>query len=308
MYKLSKQDVEVIEYLSKYRIMSIANTREIYNTNWYYRKRINKLIEEGYIKRYKYYYIELDRKGRKLLNNSGKEYIKNKANSSFMERLTQISDIGTLTINSNVKFIPSWNMKEKEVYTDTARKFQGCIIFNSNKYIVYYISRKKEKTFIHQVIYDIKKIIDFDNIIIFIDTFKNIETDINYFKFGKKHTYIILNSKENKEIIKHYNNIEIYELIKNIYGESSEVLVSDWKLADFLIDNFYYVCNMIFIDTERLGEIKWFFEENEKIKRKIDVITLEENKEIIKKLVPQNVKIVTLKKENLLIEVLNEKN
>lgn len=299
MYKISKEDKEVIKYLSKYKIMSVEDTKIIYNSNWYHRKRINKLIEEGYIKKYKFYYIELDRKGRKLVGVTGKDYIKNKNNEAYMERLKQISNIATMTINSDIEFIPSWEMKDREIYTDAARKYQGKLIIKNKTYLVYYISDKKEKRYIHQLLCDINKVIDYEDIIIFVDKLNKIENELKSLKFGKNHTYIIINSKENKELIKQYSNIDFYEIVKKIYGERTQVLISDWKLSDYLLDTSHYVCNMLFIDTEKLNAIKWFFEENENTNKTIDIITLKENEEIIKKEVSQNVRILTIENMNL---------
>lgn len=300
MYKVSKEDKEVIEYLSKYKIMSVEDTKFIYNSNWYHRKRINRLIDEGYIKKYKFYYIELDRKGRKLIGITGKDYIKNKSNEAYMERLKQISNIATITINSDIEFIPSWKMKDKEIYTDAARKYQGKIIIKNKTYLVYYISYKKEKKYIHQLLCDINKVIDYENIIIFVDKLEKIENELNNLKFRKNHTYIIMNSKENKELIKKYSNIDFYEIVKKIYGERTQILMSDWKLSDYLLENNHYICNMLFIDTERLSAIKWFLEENENTNKIIDIITLKENEKIIRKVISNNIRILTIENKNLL--------
>lgn len=300
MFKISKEDEEVIKYLAKYKIMSVEDTKVIYNSKWYHRKRIKRLIEEGYIKKYKFYYIELDRKGRSLAGITGKDYIKNKSNSSFMERLKQISNIATITIDSNIKFIPSWEMKDKEIYTDAARKYQGKIVMNNKEYLVYYISDKKEKRYIHQLLYDINKVMEYENIIIFVDSFEKIKDELKYFKFGKSHTYIIVNSKDNKDLIKKHNDIDFYELVKKIYGEDKQILVSDWSVADYLLGNSHYIANMLFVDTERLNEIRWFFEENTNTNKVIDIITLKENEEIIKRLAPKGTRVFTIKNEELL--------
>lgn len=300
MYKVSKEDEKVIKYLSEYKIMSVEDTKLIYKSNWYHRNKVKKLIDEGYVKKYKFYYIELDRKGRKYANITGKEYIKNKGNSSFMERLKKISSIATITINSDIDFLPSWKMKDKEIYTDAARKFQGKMMMNNKEYLVYYISNKKEKRYIHQLIYDINKVMEYENIIIFVDDFNSIIDELENFKFGKKHTFIVINSNENRQIIKHYNDIDYYDFVKKMYGENIQILLSDWNVADFLIGKNHYICNMIFIDTERLNEIKWFFEENTNTNKILDIITLKENEDIVKMLAPIGTRIITIEKEKLL--------
>lgn len=300
MNQLSSEDEKIIRYLSEYKIMLVEDTKLIYNSEWYHRKKIKKLIEDGYIKKYKFYYIELDRKGRKYLGITGKDYIKNKSNESYMERLKNLSNIATITLNSNIKVNPSWKIKEKEIYTDTARKYLGELVKGNKKFLFYYISEKKENKYIHQLFYDINKIINYENIIIFVDDLNKMLDECNHLAFGKTHTYIIINSKENRELIKQYDDIDFYELVRQIYGDESQILFSDWKIADYLLEKNHYLINMIFIDTERLNELNWFYQENENTCKKVDIITLNENKSLIKKLAPNGSKIIGLDKTYLL--------
>ena len=299
MNKLSKEDEEVIKYLAKYKIMRIDDTKIIYKTEWYHRIRVKKLIEAGYVKKYKFYYIELDREGRKHLRLTGKDYIKNKSNNSYMERLKGLSKIATITINSNIIINPSWLIKDKEIYTDMARKYLAELIVGYNKYLIYYISDKKEKKYIHQLVYDISKVLNYEQIIIFIEKFDNVIEELDNLIFGKLHTYLVINSKAHRNLIKNFANIEFYELVKSIYGENREILISDWKLADFIIDKNHYVKNMIFIDTEFLSEINWFYQENTDTKKKLDILTLDENVEIVRKIVSKNINIIGVSMEKI---------
>ena len=58
MVQLSEDDEKIIKFLSKYKIMLVEDTKLIYHSEWYHRKRIKRLIDEGYIKKKKFYYIE----------------------------------------------------------------------------------------------------------------------------------------------------------------------------------------------------------------------------------------------------------
>lgn len=300
MVQLSEDDEKIIKFLSKYKIMLVEDTKLIYHSEWYHRKRIKRLIDEGYIKKYKFYYIELDRKGRNVVGLTGKEYIKNKSNESYMERLKQVSKLGTMTIDSNIEFKPSWEMKEKDIYTDAARKYLGEMKSGINKYLVYYISDKKEKRYIHQLFYDINKILDHDKIMIFVDSLEKLEDEYRYLTFKKEHTYIILNSNENRELIKQFDYIDFYELVRSIYGEEWQVLFSDWNLADYYLENNLYVLNMLFLDIERINEIIWFYQENTDSKKHLEILTLKENEELIRKLAPENSKIIGIDKSYFL--------
>ena len=153
---ISKEDFETLEFLLKYKMLKIEDASLIYKTKRYYRQRINKLIDKGYVKRYKNY-IVLDKKGRKELNKIGFDYIKNIKNEAYMERLRNIASIATLSINSNIKFIPSWDIKEKDKYTETARRYIGKLIIEDREYLTYYISDKKEHIYIKQLLFDANK-------------------------------------------------------------------------------------------------------------------------------------------------------
>lgn len=271
---LKLEDKILIEFLSKYRIMSIKDVKSIYKTEWYYRKRINKLVEKEYIKKYKYYYILLGKKGRKVCNLIGKDYIKNTSNKSYMNRLKAISNIATITIDSDIEFIPSWKLKNKEIYTETARKFLGELCRKQKTYVVYYIASNKSLIYLKQIIFDINKTINYDNLIVFVDDYKIIIQMKSYFIFDKKHSYIIKNTNENKEILKKYNDIDFYDLIKKIYNKP--ILISDWEYADYIAELNHFIIIMPFIDTTRISQINWFYKENTSTKKRIDVITLKE--------------------------------
>lgn len=302
MSKLTQEDEKVIKYLSKYKIMLVEDTKIIYKSEWYHRKRIKRLIEDGYVKKYKFYYIELDRNGRRFVGKVGKDYIKNKNNVSYMERLKELSHLATMTIDSNVEINPSWEMKDNNIFTDTARKYLAEMIVNNQKYLIYYISEKKEKRYIHQLFYDINKVFNYDSIIIFIDDFKNIMDEQDYMYFNKEHTYLIKNSSFNRKLLTKFNEIDFYEIINKEYEEKKELLISDWKLADYYLDEDYYIINMIFIDMQRLNEINWFYRENENTNKHIDIFTLEGNKEFIEKAIHKDkrCRIITLENNKLL--------
>ena len=64
--KLKKEDIIVLKFLSKYKMLKIIDAKYIYQNKRYYRNRINNLIDKDYVKRYKNY-ILISRNGRKQL-------------------------------------------------------------------------------------------------------------------------------------------------------------------------------------------------------------------------------------------------
>ena len=134
-------------------MLKVEDASLIYKTKRYYRERINNLIYKKYVKRYKSF-IVLDKEGRKVLGETGNNYIKNIKNEPYMERLKNIASIATLSIDSSIKFIPSWEIKEKDKFTETARRYIGKIVIDNEEFLTYYISAKKEHVYIKQLIFD----------------------------------------------------------------------------------------------------------------------------------------------------------
>ena len=89
--------------------------------------------------------------------------------------MKNISRIATITINSNIEFVPSWKLKNKEIFTETARKYIGEANYNDNKYLVYYIDKTKDWIYERQIISDIKKSAYYKNFIIFLDDLNRIK-------------------------------------------------------------------------------------------------------------------------------------
>ena len=279
--ELSKKDYEVLNFLLKYKMLKVEDATLIYKTKRYYRERINNLIYKKYVKRYKSF-IVLDKEGRRALGETGNNYIKNIKNEAYMERLKNIASIATLSIDSPSKFIPSWEMKEKDKFTETARRYIGKIIIDNEEFLTYYISAKKEHVYIKQLIFDINKAINYDNIIIFVENFDAINKRYSNLAFGKDETLIILNTDENKEIIRKYNSIYPYEILERIFDD--EILVSDWEKADYLLEDGTYILYMPFIDTEKIERINWYYEENTNTKRNINIVTLRQNEQKLKEI------------------------
>ena len=69
---------------------------------------------------------------------------------------------------------------------------------------------------------------------------------------------------------------------------NKELLISDWDKADYLLDENKYIIEMIFINTEKIEKLKWFYKENSDSLKKVEIITISENKEKIGEMVGDN--------------------
>lgn len=279
-------------FLGKYKMMLGADCKLIYGTKDYHRKRLKVLEKERYIRRVKSIYIKLDDKGTKLVKEFGYEYNNYCRNKEYVDRLNEIAKIAAITINSNIEFIASWDLKENNIYTETSRKYIGEMNFLGIDRLVYYISKDKDITYIGQIINDVQKIVKYDNIIIFTENLKCI-SEKNTFTFGKDSTLIIKPTNKNLEIMKNLKDIDYYEIIKQIYP-NIEILLSNWKRANYMTEDKRYIIIMPFIDTEKIHGLNVFYRNNQNTNRKIDIITLKENEEKINEILTNKANIIEI--------------
>ena len=93
--------------------------------------------------------------------------------------------------------------------------------------------------------------------------------------------------------MRRYEDIDFYEIIKQMYS-NTEVLLSNWVKADYMTEDRTYIFFMPFIDTERLYGLNKFYNNNKNIIRKIDIITLKENKEKIEEILTNKTNVVEM--------------
>lgn len=291
--RLSKNDIELLEFLKKYKIMLASESKRIYKSKGYHYKRLKVLEKERYIKRIDRYYIGLDIEGTKLLKNMGYDYNRICRRKDYQNRVKEIVKIATLTLDSNIEFIPSWKLKDNAIFTETARKYIGELIYQQKKYVAYYISKDKENVYIKQVINDIQKTIEYNNVIIFIENINILNKSNRYFIFGKASTLIVNVNRTNLERMRYIQKVDLYEVLKQIY-ENKELLLSNWKKADYMTEDKQYIFLMPFIDTEKLHKLNIFYNNNKISNRKIDILTLKENKRKITEILTNNTNIIEL--------------
>lgn len=269
-----------------------SDCKLIYNAKDYHRKRLKVLEKEKYIRRINKFYIKLDDRGTRMVKDFGYDYNFSCRRKEYVDRLNEVARIAALTIDSNIDFIASWNLKDNNVYTQTSRKYLGKLTYQLKDRMVYYISKDKQITYISQIINDIQKLIEYNDIIIFIENIRILNNDKS-FVFGKETTLIINPTIHNLSIMRKLEKIDIYQIVKKIYNDK-EILLSNWKKADYMTEDRKYIILMPFIDTEKLHKLNLFYRNNQKINRKIDIITLKENKEIIEDILTNKSNIIEI--------------
>lgn len=269
-----------------------VDCKRIYKSKDYHRKRLKVLEKERYIRRINKLYIKLDDKGTKLVRKFGYDYSFQCRSKEYMERMREIAKISGITIDSDIDFIASWNLKESNELTNRGRKYLGKMIYQEKETYIYYIAKDKQIGYITQVINDIQKMTADKNVIIFMENLELLSKNQKYV-FGKESTVVIKYTNRNLQILKEFINLEIYETIKKIYN-NREILLSNWGKANYMTEDREYIILMPFIDTEKLHELNVFFNKKANEDKKINIITLSENTEKIREILIKDVKFIEL--------------
>lgn len=281
---LQNRDIELLIFLGKYKIISLDNTKYIYETKTYQEKRIVLLAKHGYVRRLKHRYITLGSKGKEYLLENEFEVRNHCRNENNMERLNVISDIASCLTQDNLIFTPSWNMKKEDEPTTYSRRYIGNLDYNEENFLVYAVYEGKDDKYIKSIYYDIKKENGYANVMIFTNNIEKIVLHEKGFYFGNKYTILIPYNEYGKFLMRNNYAIRhsIYLRIKEMY----DVELSDFRLADLKIDDDNYIVIMPLINMEILARLHYYFNENDNYKN-IYIFGLEEYESIIKQYLPK---------------------
>ena len=293
MMEITQKDIQLLSFLKRYKIISLKDSNKIYNSEWYHYKRLKQLEDERYLKKINRFQIKLDVRGTKFLKDIGYDYNYVCRKQEYIDRLNYISKIAALTINNDIEFMPSWEIKDKMIFTDKARRYVGELHYKQKKYLAYYIEKNKKVVYISQIINDIQKAVDYECIILFIENFKIVNKNREFFMSGKENTLIVNPKESNLEIMRLLLNIDVYDVIEKIY-KGKEILLSDWLKADFMTEDRQYIIFMPFLDAEKLHRLNIFYKDNKEVNRKIDILTLKENVKKINDILTNRTKIIEI--------------
>lgn len=279
-------------FLGKYKLMLGADCKRIYKSKYYYWKRLKILEKERYIKRVNRVYIKLDNRGTRLVKKFGYDYSFSCRSKEYIERVKQIAIVAGLTIDSNIDFVASWNIKGDTELTQASRKYLGKLIYQDKETLVYYISKDKAISYRSQIVNDIQKIIECENIIILLENMEMLN-DNQKFVFGKESTVIIKPTARNLLIMRKLEETDFYQITKQIY-QNTEILLSNWENAEYMTEDNEYIVLMPFIDTEKLYRLNIFNRDIKNVKREISILTLKGNKEKINEILTNKTNIIEI--------------
>lgn len=272
---LQERDKELLEFLSKYKTITLDNTKYIFETKTYQEKRICKLVQENYIKRLPHREISLGRRGVEYLIETGTEIKEHCRSSNNLERLKIISDIAAFTtIDHYSSFQPSWTFKSKDTPTNDSRRYLGLLTFMDAFYNVYSFYEGKNDKYITSIAYDLKKQHSILNSIIFTTDMDKILYHKKKLSFGDSHLYVIEYNEFNKKIFRNYEKIKT--CIFSDLSKEHKVEYTDFRHMDYLIDKKLYFKLILFWDINQIRYLHYFFEENPTLRNNYYLICFRE--------------------------------
>ncbi len=253
-------------FVKKYKYVKVSDFKYLYANKQYYQTKIKHWINNNYLRKIKWY-IVLGAEGKKYLENLGYKCSRISYEKTYIERQKIISSFAARYYNNKkIKFIPSIDLKDKQIFTITSRRFIGILNIDKTDYLTYYITKKHDDRYVQSVIYDIRKETKLKNVIVFVEDLKKI--DINNFVFGLDKLYIIPTTENNIHLLERIHRIDYQKLFFKIYKEN--VYLSEYAFCDYYTKSRLYIFPLIFIDTEKLSIIKFFLMENKD--EKVDIL------------------------------------
>lgn len=276
------EEISLLEFISKYQYLDVKDAKYFFNTQKYYKKRISNLVDKRYLKRTKSHHLVLDELGIEFAGLFKFEYNKLNRNVKYLPRLLYISKMAAFYYNcANVKFIPSFSMKNKEEFTITSRKFIGVLEINGMEYLTYHLTEEHNDKYLRLLIYDLQKEKTYKNIIILTNDENRIK--INQFTFGMNQLLIVKDTEENREKLKYLHNVDWYNIIKAKY-KRNDIYLSEYSFCEYTDYKNRYISTFYFFDTEKINRIKSFLKENKN--KNADIFCNYEIKEMLVKELP----------------------
>lgn len=265
IFPTDKNEIELVKFINTYQYLSPKDLQYFFNTT-YYPKRIAKLVQKNILRRYKKYLV-LGEDGYNFMKILGIEISQLRYQEKYATRLKFISHLAAIMKSDNVKFIPSFKVKDKTAFTESSRKYIGILNIFDRKYLVYHISNKHSDNYLNSVIYDLQKELKYKNVIILIDDISRV--DFSKFVFGLNSVIICKDTDEFIEKLKYMHQVSWKKVIK---GEFKKIInISELNFCDYIDNNRkLFIAYFYYIDTEKINRIVTFMQNN--IEKKVDIV------------------------------------
>lgn len=289
-FPINEEEISLIKFIAKYQYLNVKDAKYFFNSSRYYRNRIKNLIDKRFLRKIKWTLV-LGQSGMQYANILNFEYNKLNKNQQYKKRLLHLSNIAAFYHNCDtVHFIPSFEIKDKTVFTTTGRRFIGIFNINGFEYLTYQILKEHDNKYIESIAFDIQKEMNYKNFIILVDDIRRIK--LNNFAFGKNRILVIEDNENNREKLKYLHSVRWQELIEEYY---SGCHLAEYSFCEYSNNKDIFINTFYFIDTEKINRFKYFI--NESYTKRAYILCDMELKENLKKELPEaNYRVINLEK------------
>lgn len=244
---------------------------------------VKRLVDNGYLRRYKTKYLMLGQASKNYIKNLGYTYSKPSYKKEYIKRMTTTSYIASIFIGNNIEFVPSFELKDSSNFRTKSRPFIGSIKFNGNDFLIYYISKKNTKHFCNSIIYDFQKEHKYKQAVLLIEDIELIKLDD--FVFGSNQ-FLVIPLQYEKWIYLFNNQFKIDYRTILLEFKYDNYFLSKWYFCDCETCNNKFITFLPFIDFEKIYKIVIFCRENKKYINNLHIFCSEDFAVILKKLLP----------------------
>ena len=274
---------DIVLFVYRFKILLSTNIKYLLGNKKYYQVVVKRLVDKGYLRRYKTKYLMLGQVGKKYIKELGYIYSKPSYKKEYVKRMTTISLLASLFIGNGIEFTPSFELKDFTHFRTQSRPFIGSIKFNGNDYLVYYISKKSSKRFCNSIIYDFQKEQKYKQAILFIEDINMI--DIKDYAFGSNQFIIFSYPFENLIYLFREQFKIDYRKILDKFG-STNSFISKWYFCDYETQNKQFITFLPFIDCEKIYKLMTFGRENKKYIGNLHIVCSKNVANILNKYFP----------------------
>ena len=171
----------MVKFIGRFQYLYIKDAEYFFNDT-YYPKRIRNLIQKNIIRKYNKYLV-LAENGYAFMKVLGQNTVPLRYDKKYTDRLKFISHLASIYHKEEyIDFIPSIEIKDKNKFTETSRKYIGILKIFGTNYLTYHISKEHTTKYINSVVYDLQKETRNKNILVLVDDIRRIE--LRNFVFG----------------------------------------------------------------------------------------------------------------------------
>lgn len=276
IFPINEDEINLVKFIGRYQYLSIQDIKFFFKDTSYYKKRITRLVKNNIIRRYKKHLV-LAENGKNFLELLGQNTVRLRYQEKYADRLKYISHLAAFYNQEKfINFTPSFEFKDKTVFTESSRKYIGILKIFGTNYLTYHIAEKHNTKYINSIYYDLQKETKYKNIIILIDDISRI--NLTGFIFGLNSVLICEDNDTSLAELKFLQQIDWNKVIYKLYG--NKIHLSEYNFCDYTDNKDKYISTFNFIDTEKINRINIFIKNN--ANKQADIICNQNIKKILR--------------------------